>query len=115
MASWKAKLRSQPSIRAIHDSIFGQGNKISIAQSDGSSVSLELYDSLPFLLIRKEQHNSGTAMTDYRKVVPVTFLLDLGKPADDLRTMGTAGLTAPDQNPGSYLFLTLATLQHAGE
>ena len=42
------------------------------------------------------------------QVVPATFTLDLGKPAGELRTMGTAGLTAPDKNPGSYLFLTLA-------
>jgi hypothetical protein len=96
------------SVHAANDFILGKGKRINITQSDGSTVSLELYDNLPFLLIRKKQHNSGRAMADCRKVVPVTFLLDLGRPANDLRTMGTAGLTAPDKNPGSYLFLTLA-------
>jgi len=41
-------------------------------------------------------------------VVPATFSLDLGRPASELRTMGTAGLTASDKHPGSYLFLTAA-------
>jgi hypothetical protein len=39
-------------------------------------------------------------------VVPAAFTLDLGQPASQWRTMGRAGLTAPDQKPGSYLFLT---------
>jgi Melibiase len=95
-------------VNPAKDVIFGKGKTITIAQSDGSTVSLELYDSLPFVLIRKEQHNSGTMTTDFQKVVPVKFMLDLGKPAAELRTMGTAGLTAPDKHPGSYLFLTLA-------
>jgi hypothetical protein len=95
-------------VDTAQDIIFGKGKKISITQFDGSTVFLELYDNLPFLLIRKNQHNNGTAMTDFKKVVPVRFLLDLNRPVDQLRTMGTAGLTSPAQNPGSYLFLTLA-------
>jgi Melibiase len=40
--------------------------------------------------------------------VPAVFDLTLDTPLTELRTVGTAGLTAPDKNPGSYLFLTLA-------
>ena len=43
-----------------------------------------------------------------RKAVPAVFTLELGKPAGELRTLGTGGLLAPDANPGSYLFLTCA-------
>ena len=95
-------------VNSTSDAVFGEGRKIVVTQTDGSTTCLELYDRLPFVLVRKQLHNSGAAMTDLQKFVPVTFELDLGKPADELRTMGTAGLTAPDKHPGSYLFLTLA-------
>jgi hypothetical protein len=95
-------------VNRTRDPIFGEGEKILVAQTDGSAASLELYQGLPFLLVRKELHNNGDVTTDLQKVVPVTFGLDLGTPADKLRTLGTAGLTAPDKHPGSYLFLTLA-------
>ena len=76
--------------------------------ADGGEDSLELCQGLPFVLVRGTRHNSGTEPLDVSKSVPAVFTLDLGKPAAELRTMGTAGLTAPDQHPGSYLFLTLA-------
>jgi hypothetical protein len=96
------------SVESTHDAIFGPGKEIAVTEADGSKVSLELYDALPFMLLRKEAHNNGAATLDLQKVVPATFTLDLDKPATELRTMGTAGLTAPDDHPGSYLFLTLA-------
>jgi hypothetical protein len=105
------KLEGEP-VKALvdraWDTVFGEGKRIVVTQTDGSAVSLELYDRLAFVLIRKQQHNDGAATADFEKVIPATFTLDLGKPAVDLRTMGTAGLTAPDKHPGSYLFLTLA-------
>jgi hypothetical protein len=94
--------------QATTDPIFGAGSKITITQTDGSTASLELYQGVPFLLVRKELKNSGEATTDIQRLAPVSLTLELDKPAVDLRTMGTAGLTAPDKHPGSYLFLTLA-------
>ena len=90
------------------DAVFGDGQKITVTQTDGSVASLELYQGLPFVLLRKELKNSGEETTDIQRVAPVTFTLDLGTPAAELKTMGTAGLTAPNKHPGSYLFLTLA-------
>jgi hypothetical protein len=58
------------------------------------------------LYVTKQVHNTRKAVLDLPRVVPVTFDLDLGKPAGVLRTMGSGGLLAPDKNPGSYLFLT---------
>lgn len=90
------------------DTVFGSGRKIVITQADGSIVSLELYQGLPFVLVRKDLKNSGEITTDIQRLAPASFSLNLGRPAVELRTMGTAGLTAPDKQPGSYLFLTLA-------
>ena len=99
---------AKASLGPASDGVFGDGQKISVIQADGAIASLELYKGLPFVLVRKELKNTGEEMTDLQRVVPATFTLDLGKPAGDLRTMGTAGLTAPNKHPGSYLFLTLA-------
>ncbi len=98
----------EAAIRPANDPVFGKGSRIVVSQANGSIVNLELYNHLPFLLVRRELRNNCAAVTDYHKLAVVTFDLDLGKSPGELRTMGTAGLTAPDMNPGSYLFLTLA-------
>jgi hypothetical protein len=81
---------------------------IVIPRTDEGGIWLSLHNGCPFVFISGCLQNFGKEPLDVRKVVPATFTLDLGKPASELRTLGTAGLTAPDKNPGSYLFLTLA-------
>ena len=93
---------------AVTDPVFNSGKRILVQRAGGGVVSLELYNDLPFLLVRGELHNAGPALEEVMSLSPASFELDLGKAAADLRTMGTAGLKPPDQNPGSYLFLTLA-------
>jgi hypothetical protein len=95
-------------VQGIRDAIFGRGNAIVLTQADGTSASLELYPELPFVLVREVRHNQTGDAIDLAHALPATFTLDLDKPASELRTLGTAGLTAPDKNPGSYLFLTCA-------
>ena len=96
------------SVLAAKDGVFGKGRQIRVTYADGSISALELYADLPFLLIRTELRNSGTTEIDLERAVPARFTADLGRSAAELRTLGTAGLTAPDMNPGSYLFLTAA-------
>lgn len=95
-------------VEAAHDNVFGSGKRVVVTLADRGTRSLELYEDAPFVLIRGEFHNGEKEAVDVSQVVPAAFTLDLGKPAGELRTMGTAGLTPPDKNPGSYLFLTLA-------
>jgi hypothetical protein len=92
---------------SARDPVFGKGRKIVIPVANGEN-SLELYDDLPFLLIRGTRHNSGSNVIEITKSVPATFTVNLDKPANELKTIGTGGLLAPDRNPGSYLFLTCA-------
>lgn len=90
--------------------------KIIVTQADGSIASLELRNNKPFVFVTKQLMNRGPAQRDSKgpgyvdlaKTVLATFTLDLGKPAADLKTMGTGGLRPPENNPGSYLFLTCA-------
>jgi hypothetical protein len=95
-------------VESVKDPVFGAGKCIRVNRADGGRVSLQLYRGLPFLLIRGEVHNGNPAGIDITRLAPASFALDLNQPISQLRTMGTAGLTTPDQNPGSYLFLTLA-------
>lgn len=107
----KGKLEGSPlkaRVEGVRDAVFGGGDGIRVANADGSLAWLELYPGLPFLLIRSVRLNPTTEAVDLTQVAPATFTVDLGKPAGELKTMGTGGLTAPDQNPGSYLFLTVA-------
>jgi hypothetical protein len=90
------------------DPLFGTGSKIVVTQTDGSFVTLALYQNLPFLLVTKEVKNPTSGEIDIAKANPATFTLDLGKPAAELKTMGTGGLLAVDKNPGSYFFLSVA-------
>jgi hypothetical protein len=90
--------------------------KIVVTQTDGSTVSLELRDNQPFVFVTKQQMGRNTDKLDRQgpgyievtNAVLTTFTLELGKPAAELKTMGTGGLRAPNENPGSYLFLTCA-------
>jgi hypothetical protein len=90
--------------------------KIVVTQTDGSTVSLELRENQPFVFVTKRQvgrqadkrDHKGPSYRELTNTVLTTFTLELGKPAAELRTMGTGGLRAPDKNPGSYLFLTCA-------
>jgi hypothetical protein len=90
------------------DPVFGTGRRIVVRQAGGSVATLALYKDLPFLLVSKEQKNGGAAQLDVQNAVPATFTLDLGRPAAELKTMGTGGLLSADQNPGSYFFLAIA-------
>jgi len=92
----------------VRDAVFGRGRSIAATLADGGMASLELYPDLPFALVRGVRHNEGSEPLDLVRARPAAFTLDLGKPAEELRTVGTAGLTAPEKNPGSYLFLTCA-------
>lgn len=91
------------------DEIFGKGNRIAIPHEAGGSLySLELYEGLPFLLVRGSLRNRDAVRKDIKSIVPIRFLVDLNEPAAGLKTLGTGGLLGPEENPGSYVFLACA-------
>src|ERR1051326_5209892 len=95
-------------VEPVKDAVFKSGKRLKLKRADGGVASLEIYPDLPFVLIRGQLYNRGPSPIEVTNILPATFNLDLGKRSPELRTLGTAGLTAPDQNSGSYLFLTLA-------
>lgn len=90
------------------DPVFGHGRRLLLHEQSGADSALELYPALPFVLVRSHVRNSGKEIRTLQSAAVARFELNLGKPASGLRVQGTGGLTAPDQNPGGYLFLTLA-------
>jgi hypothetical protein len=90
----------------IENPSFGKGSGLVFETTDGGSVLFALYATQPFLFITQTVNNKSGEILDIQKLNPVSFLIDLGKPADNLKTLGTGGLLDPDKNPGSYVFLT---------
>lgn len=84
-----------------------RGRRLVVEQGDGSTT-LELRGAEPFLFITRKLVNDAQTAKEVKQVVVTSFRLNLPQPASALRTLGTGGLKAPDENPGSYLFLTCA-------
>jgi hypothetical protein len=96
------------------DAVFGDGQEYEIETYDGGHVNVMLFPGLPFALFRGTLHNSGSEAKVMNRVPLLSIALDLGKPASELKTMGTGGLTAPEKNPGSYAWLAVADPKTGG-
>lgn len=87
---------------------FGEGQAIEVRQEDGSGGRVTLFPGQAFAFVQALLANP-TAETRRFDTVPVVETgLEFGRPADSLKALGTAGLTAVDGHSGSYVFLALA-------
>lgn len=87
---------------------FGAGQAIEVLQEDGSGGRIALFPGQPFAFVQALLANP-TAGTRRFDTVPVLETdLEFGRPADSLKALGTAGLTAVDGHSGSYDFLAIA-------
>lgn len=98
-------------IISVTDKTFGQGQEIEFSNPDGSSDAVMLFPNLPFVLLRSSLINNSTQTAVVSHVRPFQAAVKLGRPAGQLKTLGSAGLLAPDRNPGSYEWLTVAEPQ----
>jgi Alpha galactosidase C-terminal beta sandwich domain len=92
----------------ITDRIFGKGQAIEIAYPDGNKDSILVFPKLPFAVFRSSLHNGGADVSVVQKFTALSAVVNLGKPASALNTLGTGGLLAADKNPGSYAWLAVA-------
>ncbi|HWH68938.1 MAG TPA: glycoside hydrolase family 36 protein, partial [Candidatus Sulfotelmatobacter sp.] len=95
----------------VTDKTFGQGQAIEVTHTNGNRDVLMLFPQLPFALFRSALHNGISEATLTRGLQTLSAAVELGKPASDLKTLGTGGLLAPDKNPGSYMWLAVAEPQ----
>ncbi len=95
----------------VTDRTFGQGKALDVSRADGGGERIAIYPKLPFALFRSTLHNGGKAPIVIDRHRPLSFAVDLGKPAEDVRLLGTGGLTAANKYMGSYMWLALADPQ----
>ncbi|MEI7900266.1 MAG: hypothetical protein WCK89_08430 [bacterium] len=92
---------------AAVDKTFGRGQGIEIVYPNGNRDTVALYAGLPFVLFKSVLHNGAAEPVILNKVPSISVTVDTGRPLNDVRTLGTGGLLAPGQNPGSYAFLAI--------
>ncbi|HTW95964.1 MAG TPA: glycoside hydrolase family 36 protein, partial [Tepidisphaeraceae bacterium] len=83
------------------------GNAITITAADGAEAQISVEPASPFVLFRRTLLNTQKEPVILNKVPVVTFDADWTDAAS-LMTMGTGGLSKPDANPGSYVWLAVA-------
>ena len=93
-------------ITTVDDLRFGRGESMTVDGGTSGSLTFTLYADSPFLFCTPQVINPSDSVLNIPKLVPLHFLIDIGKPVGQLKTLGTGGLLAPDNNPGSYMFLT---------
>ncbi len=88
---------------------LGDGQTIEASLPDGETGRVIVLPELPFVLIQRDFANSTAEDRMLNHVRPFDVTLRLPEPAAELKTLGTAGLTAADGHPGSYAFLAIAS------
>ena len=90
---------------------LGAGQAIELTYADGSSHQIVLPADSPWALVRGKRHNSGSEPAVIRQVPALDARIDLGKPAESLKILGTGGLESPQRKPGSYMWMAVADPQ----
>jgi len=98
-----------PKARAarIQDTL-GSAQAIEVKFPSGYIYTLALYNNLPFVCIKSQIHNPTDERLVIKKMVPVSLQVDLSKAAEDLRILGTDGLTTGEKERTSYMFMAVA-------
>jgi hypothetical protein len=92
----------------IADDVFGHGNSIEVSHTHGNSDTLSLFPKLPFVLFRSSLHNDKPEPMIVERFKTVSIGVSLRRPSSALKMLGTGGLASPEENPGSYAWLSVA-------
>jgi len=95
-------------VEAVSDPVHGAGQALQVSYDDGGGDTVTLFANVPFALFRSRVKNNGDDAKLIKDVRPLSALVDLGRPAAELKTFGTGGLNRADKNPGSYAWLAIA-------
>src|SRR5262245_33244227 len=96
---------------SVADKALGDGQAIEVSFPGGNRDRIMLFPKLPFVLVRSSLSNGESEMSSVNKLPILSAGVDLGNPPNELRVLGTGGLTQPAQKPGSYAFLAVADPQ----
>jgi hypothetical protein len=88
-------------------SLLGKGITTSFDSSNQHRVELTHFEGVPFTILNSTFHNDSTKPAIITSIDVATIPLDLGTPIEQLRILGTGGLTDADKASGSYMWLTV--------
>ncbi|HDS83960.1 MAG TPA: alpha-galactosidase [Phycisphaerales bacterium] len=97
-------------VRGTEDSAFGRGRTIEVSGQNGNIHTLTLYRGSPFVFLQTTLENAEPEQTLYKRYTPFTLTAELPFAADQLKALGTGGLSGVDKqsHSGSYAFLAIA-------
>lgn len=77
--------------------------------ADGSDIRAVVCPEVPFVLVRRSVEAGEKQDRLVESVRPFSFVIPNGENSEELKALGTAGLTSVDGHPGSYAFLAVAS------
>ncbi len=83
------------------------GEMMLISYPNGNRDCIQVYAGVPFVLFSSTIHNGGQEDIIVNRFPLVSGELNLPTACEQLRSFGTAGLTALEKNPGSYAYLAI--------
>lgn len=92
----------------INHPTFGTGETIEVTYFGGNRDQVMLFPNLPFALLKTTLANDKTESQITRQLKTSALSLKLGKPASQLKSLGTGGLQDPAKDSGSYVWMTVA-------
>ena len=90
------------------DDTWGRGQSIVILSDNGWLTTLTLYETSPFLHCATKVRNSKASPSQTNSLTLATWVADLGVNTDQLRVIGTGGLSSVAEAQGSYAFSAVA-------
>lgn len=98
-------------IKKINDPIFGDGEKIVFSDNNNETAQIAIFQTLPFALFQTILANNNSDKKIINTLNTTQFTIKSSKSAKLLKSFGTGGLLAPNQNPGSYAWLSIVDPQ----
>ncbi|MCD6304613.1 MAG: alpha-galactosidase [Planctomycetes bacterium] len=94
--------------QAAHDDVWGDAQQLTLTHADGWRTLVRLYPDQPFVHVQTIARNDSTAPIDVTSARILACRFDLGAALNELKVIGTGGLTAPQEAKGSYTFSIIA-------
>jgi len=94
-------------VRDVEDAL-GAGRTIVERDAFGITITLTLYEGLPFVCFGMTVHNAWDAPLVINELEPVALQLDLGRDPAALNILGCDGLTPATETRNSYTFVAVA-------
>ncbi|HPO15862.1 MAG TPA: hypothetical protein PLI09_20640 [Candidatus Hydrogenedentes bacterium] len=103
--------KATASVVSINHPVYGAGKSILLTGQE-STASITLFDSSPFVFFGGNSLNTTAQEMIINEYAPHQLSIQINEPVSAIRVLGTAGLKKPEENPGSYTFLAVGSVEH---